>query len=347
MRAESNVMLSDRTSLRLGGPAKRLVTVDSEEELAQAAREARASGGSLFVLGGGSNLVVGDDGCDETLVSLAMSEITRERSGDVTLLRVQAGHDWDALVALSVAEGLAGLECLSGIPGRVGATPIQNVGAYGQEIADTLKRVRVFDQEAGTFTWWSKEACGFAYRHSLFRGNRRTIVTEVEIALHESSSSRPIRYAELAKALGVSQGQEAPLAELRRTVIELRRGKGMVLDASDPESVSAGSFFTNPIVSPAVAAAADARAGRSVPRFPAEGDRVKLPAAWLVEASGFTKGHAIGKGASISKKHALALVNRGGTTADLLALAREIRAGVAARFEITLEPEPIFVGCSL
>ncbi len=347
MRVESNVNLSERTTLRLGGPAKNLVTVESETELATVAAEARAKGEELFVLGGGSNLVIADAGANEPMVTLGLSQVTFEATERAVRVRVQAGHDWDALVEKTIAEGLSGLECLSGIPGSVGATPIQNVGAYGQEVADTIVSVRVFDQVTETFAIVPRAECEFAYRHSRFRNQRRIVVTEVEFELRQEPTSRSIRYAELAKALGIAQGDVAPLRRVRDTVIALRRGKGMVWDKADPESTSAGSFFTNPLVTEDVALRVDAIAGRPVPRFPSDKGRVKLPAAWLVEAAGFEKGFALGKGASISKKHALALVNRGGTTADLLELARAIQRGVEQRFGVRLEPEPIFVGCAL
>ena len=254
---------------------------------------------------------------------------------------MQAGEPWEPFVARCVAEGLAGVESLSGIPGSIGATPIQNVGAYGQEVAETIVSVRVLDRERDAVEELPAADCGFAYRSSAFKRNPgRWVVLAVTFALERRALSGPLVYAELARTLGVQPGEGAPLAEVREAVLGLRRGKGMVLDADDPDTVSAGSFFTNPILDEdAFAALEDA------PRFPEDDGRVKTSAAWLIERAGFARGHGNPDGIAISSKHTLALTNRGaGTTAELLALAREIAGGVRERFGVTLEPEPTLVG---
>jgi UDP-N-acetylmuramate dehydrogenase len=258
-----------------------------------------------------------------------------ERDG--TRLTVAAGEDWDSLVAHCVAQGLQGFECLSGIPGSVGATPIQNVGAYGQEVAETVASVRVFDRATNTVHDMSAGECGFVYRGSVFKYHDRRVVLSVTFDLRESLESGPLRYAELARALDIPIGGAAPLQHVRDAVLRLRRGKGMVIDPDDPDSVSAGSFFTNPILDAVPAGA---------PAWPEPDGRVKTSAAWLIEQAGFHKGYGNGR-AGISTKHTLALVNRGGaSTAELMALAREIASGVEARFGIALHPEPVLVGHS-
>jgi len=344
MRVEHDVPLAPRTTLGVGGSASRLVRVERPGELHDAL--GLAGDEPVLVLGGGSNLVVRDGGLPGLVVQVAIPGVTIRDDGETALVTAAAGEGWDALVAQLVEAGLAGVECLSGIPGLVGATPMQNVGAYGQEVADTIERVRALDRQTGELVTFTGDACGFAYRHSAFKGTRRWIVVEVDFRLVRSPDSMPIRYAELARALGVAEGGRAPLAEVRRTVIELRRGKGMVLDPGDPESRSAGSFFTNPIVDPTQLAAVEARlpAGVAMPRFAAPGGMTKLAAGWLIEHAGFAKGYTVGN-VGISRKHALALVNRGGATAtELLALAREIQDGVLATFGVSLEPEPVIVG---
>ncbi|HUJ62715.1 MAG TPA: UDP-N-acetylmuramate dehydrogenase [Kofleriaceae bacterium] len=332
MIALRDVPLAPRTTLGIGGPARRLVQIEDEREL----REVLASDRDVLVLGGGSNLVVGDAGFPGTVIQLAMRDVRFAEHGAVF---AQAGAVWDDLVAAAIDAGLAGLECMSGIPGLVGATPMQNVGAYGQEVSDTITSVRAYDRDAGEVVEYANAACGFGYRTSAFRGSARWIVLGVAFALEPSELSRPIRYAELARALGIREGERAPLPVVRDAVIALRRGKGMVIDPGDPESRSAGSFFTNPIVAGELAPA-------GAPSWPQPDGRVKLSAAWLIERAGFAKGHARGR-AAISRKHALALVNRGGATAaELLALAREIQDGVRDRFGIELSPEPVIVGAA-
>jgi UDP-N-acetylmuramate dehydrogenase len=324
--------LAPLTTLRLGGPAKRLVSVTSEDELVEAVKGADEP---LLLLAGGSNLVLPDAGWAGLVVHVETRGIRR----DGAVLEAQAGEPWDELVAHTVAEGLAGFECLSGIPGSVGATPIQNVGAYGQEVAETVRSVRVLDRATGAIEELAPADCGFAYRSSALKRSERWVVLAVTFALHPDRASQPLRYAELARALDLALGARAPLDEVRAAVLALRRGKGMVLDPADPDTVSAGSFFMNPLLDAGAFAALDPEP----PAFPQPDGRVKTSAAWLIERAGFHKGDARGR-VAISSKHALALVNRGGaTTAELLGFAREIAAGVQSRFGVALEPEPTIV----
>ena len=344
--------LADFTTLRLGGPARGFVRAGTEDELIDAVRSADAAGEPVLILGGGSNLVVSDEGFDGTVVQVATRGVTRD--GGPGVLTAAAGEDWDAVVARSVAEGLAGLECLSGIPGLTGATPIQNVGAYGQEVSETITGVRVYDRVTGDVLEIPNDLCDFAYRTSRFRGSGRFVVLSVTFRLAVQVLSAPVRYAELAATLGVPTGGQVESAEARAAVIELRQRKGMVIDPADPDTRSAGSFFVNPVLdAPALAAveaAARARCGPQtrVPRFEAGDGLVKVPAAWLIEHAGFGKGYNPGDGARISAKHTLALVNAGtASTAALLALAREIRDGVRDAFGVSLAPEPVLVGVTL
>jgi UDP-N-acetylmuramate dehydrogenase len=336
MPVATDAPLAPLTTLRLGGPAKRLVPVESEAELVDAVREVDASGEPLLVLAGGSNLVLPDAGWPGVVVHVQTGGV----AGEDGVLEVQAGESWDELVAATVADGLAGFECLSAIPGSVGATPIQNVGAYGQEVAASVRSVRVFDRSTGAMSELAAAECGFGYRTSAFKGSDRWVVLAVTFALRRSAASQPLRYAELARALEVEPGATAALDEVRAAVLALRRGKGMVIDRADPDTVSAGSFFMNPILD----ADAYARLDPAPPGFPQPDGRIKTSAAWLIERSGFRKGYARGR-VAISSKHALALVNRGGaTTEELLTLAREIAGGVRERFGVELEPEPTIVG---
>jgi UDP-N-acetylmuramate dehydrogenase len=345
-------LLSALTTLRLGGPAGRLLEARTEEAVVAAVREADAAGEPLLVLAGGSNVVVADEGFPGTVLRIATRGIAeREAAGTVTR-EVQAGEPWDPFVARCVAAGLAGVECLSGIPGAVGATPIQNVGAYGQEVAETIRSVRVLDRERDAIESLDAAACGFTYRSSVFkRTPGRWVVLAVTFVLQRSERSTPIRYAELARALGVELGDTAPLEDVREAVLALRRRKGMVVDPADPDSVSAGSFFTNPVLDPAGFRALERRVARQLgdgaapPAFPEPDGRVKTSAAWLIERAGFHRGHGDPHGIAISAKHPLALTNRGGgSTAELVALAREIAHGVHERFGVDLVPEPVFVG---
>jgi UDP-N-acetylmuramate dehydrogenase len=336
------VRLSELTTLRLGGPAERYVEAATEEELVESVREADRAAEPLLVLAGGSNLVVADEGFPGIVVRVATRGVAREGG----TLEVAAGEAWDPFVASCVADGLAGVECLAGIPGSVGATPIQNVGAYGQEVAETIVAVRVLDRASGVIEELGPQACGFTYRSSAFkRDPGRWVVLAVRFALRASELSGPIGYAELARALGVEPGERAPLAAVRDAVLALRRRKGMVLDPADPDTFSAGSFFTNPVLEAEAFAALHARAHDRPPAWPEPDGRVKTSAAWLIERAGFHRGYGDADGIAISTKHTLALTNRGhGTAAQLVGLAREIAAGVHDAFGVDLVPEPVLVG---
>jgi len=338
--------LSELTTLRLGGPARRLVEAADEDALVAAVRGAD---GPLLVLAGGSNVVIADEGFDGTVVLVRTRGVAFEDAGGgVVRATAAAGEPWDPFVAACVARGLAGVECLAGIPGSVGATPIQNVGAYGQDVAQTVSAVRVLERATGEVLVLGPEDCGFAYRSSAFkRDPERFLVLAVsyDLRVAPDGEGSPVAYAELARALGIGIGDTAPLAAQRDAVLALRRGKGMVVDPADPDSVSAGSFFTNPILDAAAMGALRDRAAPDVPpAWPEPDGRVKTSAAWLIQRAGFERGYGHGP-VGISGKHTLALVNRGGaTTAQLVALAREIAAGVEDRFGVALHPEPVFVG---
>lgn len=333
-------VLRRHTSLRLGGPAHRWVEATTEDELVEAVATADGGGEPVLVLAGGSNLVVADDGFPGTVVKVA----SRGVETDGSLVTIAAGETWDDVVAGAVERGEAGIEALSGIPGSVGATPIQNVGAYGQEVSETVTSVRVWDRKLkGTRTFANAE-CGFGYRTSRFKADPgRHVVLSVTFELQTGPLGAPVQYAELARTLGTEQGGRAPLADVRAAVLELRTGKGMVLDPDDHDTWSAGSFFTNPFLTEEQAAGLPAEA----PRWTQPDGTVKTSAAWLIERAGFAKGHGNDR-VSLSTKHTLALTNRGSaTTADLLELAREVRDGVAERFGVHLVNEPVLVGCSL
>ena len=346
--------LSDHTTLALGGPARAWITCLSEEALVSAIRDCDGRGEPVLILGGGSNLVVGDQGFDGTVLAIRTGGRAMRSADDRLDVEIAAGEPWDAIVAWAVEAELSGIEALSGIPGLVGATPMQNVGAYGQEVKDTIRAVRVWDRKENATVTLTAEECGFTYRGSRLKEEAgRYLVLSVSFSLERSMQSAPIAYAELARELGVAEGARASTSAVRETVLRLRRSKGMVLDPADTDTVSAGSFFMNPIVSEEDFARAQlrvtARLGPGVqsPRFPAPEGKVKIPAAWLIERAGFAKGY--GKGAvGISSKHALALVHRGGgTTAELVALAREVKRGVHEAFGVSLETEPVLVGCVL
>ncbi len=426
------VALAGYTTLGLGGPAARFVDAGHEDQVISAVRAADQRGEPVLVLGGGSNLVIADVGFRGTVVRVATRGIAAAPDGDLVAVRVAAGQDWDTVVTWCIGNGLSGLECLSGIPGLAGATPIQNVGAYGQDVAQTLVAVRVYDRRREVVTELLNEDCEFGYRTSAFKRaatvsagppagagdvtgrdvaggdvtggditggdmtggdvaggdvtggditggdvtggdvagggvTGRYVVLGVTFRLASDPLSAPVRYAELARSLGVAEGGRVPLADARAAVLRLRRGKGMVLDPADPDTRSAGSFFTNPVLDQQQLAtlektvAAAWGTGVTVPRFPADAGLVKIPAAWLIERAGFGKGYA-GRGQQtpgsergrdtpgprISAKHTLALVNPGGaSTSSLLALAREIRDGVRGTFGVELASEPVLVGCRL
>ena len=335
--------LSGFTTLRTGGPAEHLFVAETEAELIDAISTADAAEESITILGGGSNVVVSDEGLPGTVV------LVRTRGIDVSVdacagawVTVAAGEPWDDLVARAVVEEWSGIEALSGIPGLTGATPIQNVGAYGQEVADTIARVTAYDRVTRRTEVIAAGDCGFGYRTSRFKPTPgRHVILSLTFQLPLGSMSAPIGYAELAARLGVAVGERAASGDVREAVLDLRRGKGMVLDAADHDTWSVGSFFTNPVVE------AD-RLPEGAPAWPQPQGGVKTSAAWLVERAGFPRGYPEGGAARLSTKHTLAITNRGtASTADVIALAREIRDGVLDRFGIELTPEPVLLGCSL
>lgn len=343
--------LAAHTTLRLGGPPQRLTVATSAEELVQRVREVTRRREPLLLLAGGSNVVIADEGFPGTVILVRSRGVqVVADDGEAVTLRVAAGEPWDDFVARAVAAGLSGVECLSGVPGSTGATPIQNVGAYGQEVAETVTAVRVYDRVTDEVVTKSAAECAFAYRSSIFRHSDRWVVLSVDFTLARSPMSAPLRYAELARALDVEIGDRVPLAEARAAVLALRAGKGMVLDPSDPDTCSVGSFFTNPMLDMEAYERLCQRTGDlgEPPSWPGAGGVVKVSAAWLIDKAGFPKGYAGEGGVAISGKHTLALTNRGnGSTAALLALARKIRDGVHERFGVTLQPEPILVNCTL
>jgi UDP-N-acetylmuramate dehydrogenase len=337
--------LANHTTLRVGGPAREMITIDTEAELVETVRTLDARGEPLLILGGGSNLLIGDAGFDGTVIKIAtrgIAEDTAACSGAV--VTVSAGEPWDPVVGFAIEREWSGLEAMSGIPGLVGAAPIQNVGAYGAEVSELISTVRTLDRSTGQIKTLFPIECGFGYRTSRFKSDPgRFLVLSVTFQLRLGSMSQPIRYLELARALGIEVGQRAPASEVRQAVLALRTTKGMVLVEDDHDTWSAGSFFTNPLISFAKARTLPPEA----PRFNQSDGMIKTSAAWLIERAGFGKGFGDGV-AQLSSKHTLALTNRGGATAaDLLSLAREIRAGVQAKFGIELVPEPVLVGCEL
>lgn len=344
--------LADLTTFRVGGPVARLVEASSEAELVETIAAADDGGEPVLVLGGGSNVLAADGGFDGVVVRDARREIALESEDACggAAFWASAGMPWDDVVVRAVAEGWAGIEALSGIPGSTGATPVQNVGAYGQEVGDVVAMVRTWDRQERRFRTLARGELGLGYRTSVLKRSLqraggwfptpRFVVLGVMFQMRLATRSEPIRYAELARTLGVEVGERVEAAEVRSAVLDLRRAKGMVLDGADPDTWSAGSFFTNPILD------ADTTLPDGAPRFEAGDGRVKTSAAWLIQEAGFPKGFALdGAPASISTKHALALTNRGGAhAADLLALARTVRDGVQDAFGITLEPEPVVLG---
>ncbi len=348
--------LAGRTTLRVGGPAARMVVVETTDELVDAVREVDDADEPLLVLGGGSNLVLPDDGFPGTVVAVATRGVDVDSADSCggANVTVAAGEPWDALVERAAVEGWSGIEALSGIPGSTGATPIQNVGAYGQEVSQTVARVRVWDRLEERVRTMTSVDCRFTYRHSLFKGTDRYVVLDVMFQLVLQTLSQPVRYADLATQLGVEVGDRVPLGEAREAVLAQRRRRGMVLDATDHDTWSCGSFFTNPVLSEEEFAALGARVASRLgvdavpPRFAGPGGAVKTSAAWLIERAGFGKGYGAPGPASLSTKHTLAVTNRGGaSTADVLALAREVRDGVRDAFGVTLVNEPVVVGDAL
>lgn len=349
MNVRRDVPLAAYTTLGLGGPARAFLEASTTQCLIDAVCAADEAKTPLLLLGGGSNLVIADEGFDGTVVRVATRGRQMAEAGDTARVLLCAGEPWDDFVAWSVTQNLAGVECLSGIPGCVGATPIQNVGAYGQEVADVITGVRVWDRRDRAQRTMPPRECAFGYRDSVFKreARGRYVVLSVAFALRRGGAPA-VRYGELQRALGEGA---ATLARVRETVLSLRRAKGMVWDPDDPEGRTAGSFFTNPLVSPeaadAVVAAAEGagvlREGESMPRWATDDGRVKLAAGWLIERAGVERGWTI-DGAGVSRRHALALVNRGGTTRALLAMAERVRSRVREVFGVGLEIEPERVG---
>jgi UDP-N-acetylmuramate dehydrogenase len=340
-------LLADHTTFRIGGPAGNWLVPGSEAELIQVVAEADASGEPLLILGGGSNVLVADAGFPGTVVhtgGLRGWQLEDVAACAGAFVNVAAGEPWDDFVATAVEHEWVGIEALSGIPGFSGSTPIQNVGAYGQEVAQTIARVRVYDRAERRVVTRGLAECHFGYRNSVFKAiPGRFVVLSVSYQFRLGGLSAPVRYAELARTLGVAEGERAPLSQVRSAVLALRRGKGMVSDPGDPDSWSAGSFFTNPVLSAEQASALPTEA----PRFAQPDGRVKTSAAWLIEQAGFGRGYGEGP-ARVSSKHSLALVNTGAACAtDVVALAKVIRDGVAARYGVSLSPEPVLVGVAI
>ena len=340
-----DVPLAPLTTLRIGPVARRLITCTSTEQIVAALRAldvgSSPARGGVLVLAGGSNVVLADDLANLTVVLLDNTEITVEGN----IVRAEAGAVWDDVVVTSLAHGLGGLECLSGIPGSAGATPVQNVGAYGAEVADTIRRVRLLDRRTGEDRWVSPDVLQFGYRTSILKRSQAAVVLEVEFALDADGCGAPLRYGELAAALDAEPGSRADPARVREAVLSLRAGKGMVLDGADHDTWSVGSFFTNQLSRPPNSAA-KGRVEGPVPNYPL--GRVKLAAGWLVERAGFGGHPGEDAPARLSTKHALALTNRGSATAaDVIVLARTVRDGVRTTFGIELTPEPILIGAAL
>lgn len=348
----AQVSLAELTTTAVGGPAARYVRAATEHEIIDAVRAVDEAGERLLLVGGGSNLVVSDEGFDGTVVHIA-SDGYEVRSRDTmagAVVEVQAGHNWDDFVRTAVLHAWSGLESLSGIPGLTGATPVQNVGAYGAEVSQTLASIRTWDRELNAIKTFANADLQFAYRDSMLKrttvdGSPRYVVLTVQFQLGLSRMSLPIRYAELARQLEVEPGERANALQTRKAVLALRASKGMVLDPDDRDTFSTGSFFTNPIVDQGTAD----QLPPDAPRFPGPDGRTKLSAAWLIDQAGFSKGYGLPEGsASLSTKHTLAITNRGDAkAADLLDIARTVRDGVEAKFGIRLIPEPLLIGCSL
>ena len=353
MRVEENKELAPLTTLGVGGPARWFVEAANEDDIVEATGLARHRGLDLFVLGGGSNLLVSDAGFDGLVLHVGLKGVLAPKGthpkmepSDPWLYSIAAGENWDDFVEASVQDNCAGIECLAGIPGTVGGTPVQNVGAYGQEVATTIGKVRVFDLRIGEFQEYTNSECGFSYRHSRFNSidRGRYIVTRVDFYLRPGGAPT-LRYADLRHVF--AESEQTTLAEVAQAVRRIRQSKGMLLVEGDPDCRSAGSFFKNPIVGEEQAGRVSEKAGAEAPLFPAgpghEG-KVKLSAAWLIEKAGFHRGYALGR-AAVSRKHTLALVNLGGATAaEVLELANRIRASVAEKFGVALEMEPVMVG---
>lgn len=355
MRELHEAPLAPLTTMRVGGPADRLVVPRTLDEVVDAVREVDDAGQPLLVLSGGSNVVIADEGFAGTVVRIDTHglEVLEETPTQVRV-RVAGGENWDEFVATTVAQGWSGVECLSGIPGLVGATPVQNVGAYGQEVAQTITAVRAYDRDEQQVVEFTAQQCEFTYRHSIFKDSRRFVVLDVTFELDRSEESQPIAYADLATQLGVEAGQRVPLDQARDGVLAQRGRRGMVLDEDDHDTWSCGSFFTNPQLSERAFARLVDRVHEALgpqaqpPRFPGAGGTVKTSAAWLIDKAGYGKGYRMPGPAALSTKHTLAVTNRGdATAADIAELAREVRDGVRERFGVVLVNEPVFVGHEL
>ena len=355
---QENVLLAPLTTLGIGGSARFFAEALSESELIAAIEFAEQRDLPVFILGGGSNVLVSDEGLSGLVVRVAIKGIfgrdgwdrfrtcptDEDQSKWIEQVTVGAGEDWDGFVRQCVERNLAGVECLSGIPGLVGGTPVQNVGAYGQEVSETITQVRVFDRQTKQIVEFSNAECGFRYRTSIFNSTERNryVVLAVSFAL-KANGEPALRYPDV-KNFFAGRNDEPTLAEVRQAVIEIRSRKGMVIVPDDPDCRSAGSFFKNPLLSAEAFAKLEAVAGERPPSFPAGDDKVKVPAAWLIERAGFQRGYAKGR-AGISSKHTLAIINRGNATAqEVLGLVAEIQARVAELFGVELKPEPVLVG---
>lgn len=341
LEMRENISLAPLTTLKIGGEARYLITAASEADVVEAFAFAKSRGQKLFILGGGSNLLVADSGFDGVVLKIELKGRSMDGNADgPVIVRAAAGEDWDEFVEYCVAHDLAGVECLSGIPGLVGGTPVQNVGAYGQEVAETIREVRCFDRLTREIVVLAAADCGFTYRTSIFNSTdvERFIVLQVTFQLQKGGEPK-IAYKDLAAYFGE---RRPTLSELRRAVLKIRSAKSMVIRADDPDSKSAGSFFKNPVITPG-----DFDRLRTLfPKIPhfEFGENVKIPAAWLIENAGFEKGASMGN-AGISTKHTLALINRGNATAaEIVMLKDAIQAAVSAKFGITLVPEPVFLG---
>ncbi len=356
MQIQHAAPLAPLTTMRVGGPAERLVTASTTDEVVDAIREVDDADEPLLIVSGGSNLVIADSGFPGTVVRITTKGIRVEsddRCGGANV-RVAAGESWDGFVERAVAEGWSGIEALSGIPGLTGATPVQNVGAYGQEVAQTISQVVTWDRHDQQVRTFANGDCGFTYRHSIFKASDRYVVLEVVFQLRIADLSAPVAYADLASQLGVDLGARVPLTDAREAVLAQRRKRGMVLDPTDHDTWSCGSFFTNPILtaeqSEAMLERIATRLGPDIapPLFPAPEGRVKTSAAWLIDRAGFAKGYAMPGPAALSTKHTLAITNRGdATAADVAQLARTVRDGVEAAFGVRLVNEPVFIGHGL
>ena len=337
--------LSNFTTLKVGGPAQKIVHAHTEDELVEFVKAADKAGEQVLILGGGSNLLISDAGFAGTVIRVESKGNALDYDAcSGGMIEVSAGEDWDQFVALTIEKGFADLESLSGIPGTIGGAPIQNIGAYGHEVSETIARVKAYDRTKGEITTFTNEQCRFSYRNSVFKVEAgRYVILNVTFQLRKGEQSLPITYAELAKFLSINIGDRAPVVEVRKAVLQLRGRKGMLIDAGDLNSNSAGSFFVNPILNKEIADKLPADA----PRWPQTDGRVKTSAAWLMEHAGVSKGEKLA-GAQISNKHVLALTNSGDATAgDIVELAKMARAKVFEKFGVKLEAEVQLVGLDL